>query len=1236
LKEILYENEINLKDLGYIGDHRIYGTVIFPGTGYIEIALAAAKATYGNEGYIISDLSIQQPIIFTSEGSRSIQVVLMPEGPAEATFKVFSQGDIEDEWLLHVQGRLSVEKVVLPESDLSALQARFVKEEDAPARYEKFKCYGLEYGPTFQGMKRLFRGDYETLGLISTLDAEQVQGYQIHPALLDSCLHLLDSALPGDDKDKIFLPFNLKQLRVRQKPAGHQIWCHISIVEKNATSQNDNFTTSLRVFDETGDVIAEFEELLLRRTNRDILRMAMQSRIHEWMYKTDWIPAPFDADTPLTTPGRWLIFADQSGVGEAAAAKLQAQGASCELVFAAEDYESNGHHEHRVNPGRPEDFSALMNKIEDCTDVLYLWAIDAAPDDVEMGKLLGTTGALHLAQAMAVLTSPPLLWLATRGAKHVGVETTTPIAFSQRPIWGFARTLGQEYPTMLGGLIDLDGNITEATIDLLVDILTRRDGESQVALRGPDRYAARFVHSVEKSAMKIPQGQPFALDITTRGILDNLVLQPIERPEPGPNQVEVSVRATGLNFRDVLNALGMYPGDAGPLGSECAGVVTRIGANVTNLAPGDLVIALVGGAFRSHVVAEADFCFPMPPNMTFAESMTLPLTFLTSYYGLHELAGMKAGDKVLIHAAAGGVGLAAVQLALRVGAEVFGTAGSEEKRAYLKSLGVHHVLNSRTLDFADEIMHITNRKGVNIVLNSLNDEFITKSMGVLADGGIFLEIGKRGVWTTEQVAAFNPTLSYHLYDLVEVMLGDRPLTREMMFALLADFEAGHLVPLPLKVFPINEVGEAFRYMAQAKHIGKIAVTQQPVEILPDATYLITGGLGGLGLEVGQWLVQRGAKHIVLMGRKSPSKTAQKYIDTMQVAGAQVEIAHVDVADADQVAEMLQQINRNMPPLRGIIHAAGVLDDGVIVQQTAERFETVMASKVTGTMNLHRMTSNLDFFVMFSSASATLGSGGQSNYAAANAFLDGLAHARRARGLPAISINWGAWSQVGMAASLENRLADVGMGSIAVDQGLQALDYILNQSGITQVAVVPMNWTKQLSQFKPGNEPAFLCELARIYRAKSTPQAAETVDTGWLERLKNAEEGSRLDIALSYTKGQIAKVLRLSNPESVDPHISLSNMGLDSLMAMELRNRVESDLKVTIAVTELLEGPTPAQISEMIVSKLGENGANSGNGTSNPTITQVDETQLLSNLDQLSDEEVNALLERMLPDQDSRQ
>jgi myxalamid-type polyketide synthase MxaB len=526
-------------------------------------------------------------------------------------------------------------------------------------------------------------------------------------------------------------------------------------------------------------------------------------------------------------------------------------------------------------------------------------------------------------------------------------------------------------------------------------------------------------------------------------------------------------------------------------------------------------------------------------------------------------------------------------------------------------------------------MQITNGTGVNIVLNSLNDEFITKSMSVLANGGVFLEIGKRGVWTTEQVAAFNPTLTYHLYDLVVVMQNDRPLIREMMNALLADFENGSLYPLPLKIFSINQVGEAFRYMAQAKHIGKIAVTQQPVDILPDATYLITGGLGGLGLEVGRWLVQRGAQHIVLMGRRNPSQAALRYIEEMQADGAQVEIAQVDVSDKERVAEMMQHIALHMPSLRGVIHAAGVLDDGVIAQQNMSRFETVMASKVTGTMNLHQMTHNLDFFVMFSSASATLGSGGQSNYAAANSFMDGLAYARRSRGLPAISINWGAWSQVGMASSMENRLADVGMGSITVDQGLQALDYILNRGDITQVTVVPMNWTKQLSQFKPGSEPAMLRELARIYRDNSAPQVTETVDNDWLEQLSSAEDSARLDTALSYVKGQIAKVLRLSNPESVDPHVSLSNMGLDSLMAMELRNRVETDLRVTIAVAELLEGPSPTQIAESILSKLGSTNDQAADAQ-NAAAAEPD--QLLSSLDQLSDDEVNALLGQMLSDE----
>ena len=527
---------------------------------------------------------------------------------------------------------------------------------------------------------------------------------------------------------------------------------------------------------------------------------------------------------------------------------------------------------------------------------------------------------------------------------------------------------------------------------------------------------------------------------------------------PGEGEVQIRVHMTGLNFRDVLNALGMYPGDAGPLGGECVGRITAVGEDVERFKIGDTVLAIAGGSFSKYVLTPADWVIAKPQGLNDEQAATIPIAFLTAYYGLYRLAGIKKGERVLIHAAAGGVGMAAVQLAQWVGAEVFGTAGSPEKRAYLKFLGVDHVMDSRTLDFADEIMAVTGGRGVDIVLNALAGEFIPKSFSVLAPGGRFIEIGKAEIWDDQKVAGVKPGVSYTAFDLGEVILQDSQLVGEMFAHLLEGFQEGSLKPLPFRVFPIEESVDAFRFMAQARHIGKVVVSQQHMleaeesvranKFSSEAIYLITGGLGGLGLQVANWMIGQGARHLVLMGRSAPGTEALKAIAAMEERGAVVTVARGDVSRPSDVERIFSEIESKSIPLRGIIHAAGILDDGVLMQQQWPRFAKVLAPKVRGAWLLHHCSRDLplDFFILFSSVSAVLGSAGQANYAAANAFMDALAHYRRAQGLPGLSINWGPWDKIGMAAGLKgqdrSRMADRGISPIDPEHGLKVVDLLL--------------------------------------------------------------------------------------------------------------------------------------------------------------------------------------------------
>jgi NADPH:quinone reductase-like Zn-dependent oxidoreductase/acyl carrier protein len=644
----------------------------------------------------------------------------------------------------------------------------------------------------------------------------------------------------------------------------------------------------------------------------------------------------------------------------------------------------------------------------------------------------------------------------------------------------------------------------------------------------------------------------------------------------------------------VLNVLGMFPGEPGPPGLECAGVVVAVGDGVTALAVGDRVMGIAPNAFDSHVTTDR-LVVPIPPDLTFADAATVPIAFLTAAYGLRQLADLRPGERVLVHAAAGGVGQAAVQIALALGAEVHATVGSPEKRRYLEALGVRHVYGSRTLDFADELMAATGGAGVDVVLNSLSDDFVGRSFDVLAAGGRFLEIGKRGVWTPAEAQARRPDAAYHLYDLADFLAASADDVHASLGAVAAELASGALRPLALRAFPADAVEDAFRFMAQARHIGKVVVTHRPAAPLvrPDGGYLVTGGLGGIGLALARWLVEHGAGAVVLTGRRPPSPDAAALIAELVAAGGDVRVVTADVAVPAELARVLDEVRATGAALRGVFHAAGIVDDGAIGGQTAERLGAVLAPKLQAAELLDRATRTLDVdhFVLFSSASALLGAPGQSGYAAANAALDAVAHRRRSVGRPAISVDWGAWSDVGMAMRLDDRarerLAARGAGTLDPATALEALGSLLATTA-PQVAVLPIDWPVLLATFPAGAAPPFLAEVADGATDGGDIERTDAPDVR--AALAAAEPDDRRDVLDAFVHGQIVRVLGLDPDEAFDRLQGLTDIGMDSLMAVELSNRLRAGLDLPLPSTLAFEHPTFRALTDHLATELsGEAG-----------------------------------------------
>ena len=871
-----------------------------------------------------------------------------------------------------------------------------------------------------------------------------------------------------------------------------------------------------------------------------------------------------------TSTGAWLLLADRGGTAQQLAASLAARGHQCTLLAAGAD--------------RAALRAALtqLTAAANLRGIVHLWALDDVPAPAAPVEVLERYerdlcgGVLDLVQEITAQRPVPLM-LVTRGALPVTPESVTSAPAAS--LWGIGQAIALEHPELACRRIDLDPQ--RDTIDALVAELLAHTREDQVGLRGGLRHVARLARPAAPATPAV-----YRLESRERGAFERLYLAPATRRAPASDEVEIAVDATALNFADVMDALGVRPGGAAQFGGECAGTVVQVGAGVAGLAVGDAVLALAAGCHASHVTCRAELVLGKPAALSAAEAAALPIAALTARLALLEVAALRPGERVLIHAAAGGVGGMAVQMALRLGAEVFATAGSTRKRAWLAAAGVRHIMDSRSTDFARQVRELTGGAGVQVVLNSLSGEFIAASVSCLAQGGRFVEIGKTG-WSAERFAALRADARYQVLDWWPMTRTAPAKLRALLEQTLADIARGELALPPLTAFDATDAPRAFRYMAQGQHIGKIVMRHaRPASVHADASYLVTGGLGGLGLLAATRLAALGARSLVLMGRRPPAAGwAADRLAQLQRDGVRLTIVQGDVANAGDVATLFTQQLPQLPPLRGVVHSAGMLDDGVLQQQSRERFATVLAPKVAGLALLDHWTHALplDFLIVFSSVAAVLGSPGQANHSAANACMDSLVLARRARGLAGSSINWGAWSEVGAAMrhDVGRRITQQGLGMIDLEGGLAVFESVL-ASGAPQTVVLPVDW-RRYSEHAATHRPPLLADW--LAQRPAAPPAPALRETSLQLRLEQTAANGRPRLILDFVREQALRILGLPASHGLGLRQPLNELGLDSLMAVELRNSLATSLGRAMPATLLFDYPTVAALSRYLEQEL---------------------------------------------------
>ncbi|MBF9134818.1 SDR family NAD(P)-dependent oxidoreductase, partial [Plantactinospora sp. S1510] len=1131
---LLVTGQISTESHPWLADHAVAGTVLLPGAAFVDLALHAGLQVDCDH---IDDLTIEQPLTLPPGGRVQLQVRLDgPDAAGRRAFTVHSRTQLGDErqpWLRHAAGVLSRTSVpsVTVDGEWPPAGAEPV---DISGLYSRLAGKGLEYHGVFRGLRTVWRRGPELFAEVSLSADEGTDrsGFAIHPALLDAALHPLAA---GDDA--VRLPFAWSGVTLRATGAGT---ARVHLV------RGEHDEVRITVCDPTNVPVLTVDALSARPVDLD--RLSPGRERVESLFTLDWVPVSAGA---TASPANWAMLGDDDGLADAlstAGVSVLADRATARIHVL--DWAAG-------TGGDPVPHAA-GRRLGGLLSTVQGWLNDAAYDDARL--VVVTSGAV---------------------AVRPGEDVTD---LTGAAGWGLLRSAQNEYPDRIV-LVDLDGAATSrAAVPAAV-----ASGEPQLAVRNGELHAPRLAEVDARPTLVPPAGSPaWRLATTGSGSIDGLALVPtdtVDRPL-GPGEVRVAVRVTGLNFRDVLLALGKLTNDSRPIAAEGAGIVQEVASDVTDLRPGDRVMGLLHGGAGPITTASRELLTTIPPGWSFAEAASMPVAFLTAYRGLVEIADVRPGESLLLHAAAGGVGLVTIQLARHLGMEVFGTA-SPGKWDTLRGLGFDdaHLASSRTLDFEEHFRDT----GFDVVLNSLVGEFIDASLRLMRPQGRFVEIGKSDYRDPDKVAADHPGVSYQAFDVLEV---DPARIQELLVRLRTWGEAGILRPLPVSAWDIRRAPEALRHLARGQNVGKVVLTV-PRSLDPSGTVLVTGATGTLGGLLARHLVTRhGVRHLLLVGRRgAEAEGVTDLLADLSLLGAQARVVACDTADHAALADVLAQVPP-AHPLTAVVHAAGVLNDSTFDDLDAERLETVLRPKVDSAWHLHELTRDDDLaaFVLYSSAAGTFGTPGQANYAAANAFLDALARHRRRHGVPATSLGWGLWTATSaMTRNLDDvdlrRLAKTGSQPLSTAEGFALFDAAL---GLDHAALLPMKLDLPALRERAANQPVppLLRGLVRPARPRAATVAVVASELqSWAVRLAAMNLTDRRDALLTLIRAEAAAVLGHQELDAIGAEQPFGDLGFDSLTAVELRNRLNLRTGQRLPATLLFRYPTPTALTAYLASEV---------------------------------------------------
>jgi polyketide synthase 5 len=1176
----VWQAELGTAVLPWLADHQIRNVAVLPAAAYCEMALAAGRAVLG-EACEVRDVRFEQALLLDERTTVSASASLSSPGVADFSVQT-SQGG---EQARHATAVLHAAPDEQPAAhDMTALLGGHPRCTDGAEVRNRLEQRGIHYGPTFTGLGAAHTGEETTDSMLVEVALpgpirSQQDAYGVHPALLDACFQSVAAhpQVQALGEDVLALPLGIRRLRCYGDARSIR-YCYTRVTKTDTSGVE----ADLDVLDEHGAVVLAAQGLRLgtgtSASDHDDRMLAKRLLAIEW--RRHELP-----EVEHAAVGTWLLInasATADVLASTLADALKCQGAQCTTMSWTRHADHASTAEQLRKHLRANGFTGLVIVTEPQTD-------DGRSPQ------LGREYVQHLVRITRELPElpgePPRLYVVTHAAQTV-VAGDRP-NLEQAGLRGLIRVIGTEHPHLRATQIDVD---EAADAGQLAQRLIGGSEEDEIAWRNGAWYTARLIPGPllpEERRTKVVAHEDggMRLQIRTPGDLETMELVASERVSPGPGQIEVAVSASSVNFADVLVAFGRYPafeGQLPQLGTDFAGVIAAVGPEVTDHRVGDHVAGLCAdGCWSTFITCDARRAVTLPAGLTDVQAAAVTTAHATAHYGLHELARIRSGDKVLIHSATGGVGQAAIAIARAADAEIFATAGREQRRQLLRDMGIEHVYDSRSLDFADQIRHDTKGYGVDVVLNSVTGAAQRAGLELLALGGRFIEIGKRDIYGDTRLGLFpfRRNLAFYGVDLGLLSYSDPDRLRDLLTTVYQLTADGSL-PIPESThYPLADAVTAIRLMSGAQHTGKLVldvphtgrsrVMVPPAQVPAfrrDGAYIVTGGLGGLGLFLAEKMASAGCGRIVLSSRSQPTLEAQEAIERIRAIGADVVVECGDIAQPSTAQQLVAAATAGGVPLRGVLHAAAVVEDATLANITEDLVERDWAPKVYGAWNLHAATAGqpLDWFCSFSSAAALVGSPGQGAYAAANSWVDAFTRWRRAQGLPATAIAWGAWGQIGRATDL----ADGAGVAIAPEEGAYAFEALLRHdraySGYAPIMGTP--WLTTFAQHSP---------FAEAFRAIGQSPTGTSRLRAELDELPPDEWPTRLRRLVS---DQVSLILR----RSIDPDRPLSGYGLDSLGALELRTRIETETGIRIASIDMTT-ITARGLAELLCDKLAPPG-----------------------------------------------